>query len=559
MTVFSLKMRNTQGVNGTNKPSNYQKLKAEQEKKETQGFNQGQNYSPEDKAALLKDFQTFAAAAGIQYGDEKTEETDKTEETNKTDKTDKTRETKNTNGATDKSVEEIKEEKEKLQKEREANMKKMDKLEAEIKQKAEDAKDNITKAAALQEKEVEEHKEETQEVLNEQIAAYIAANKEGGEGMSREQLQQNIKGAMPNAPAAADAVAALTAASEDVNEMDSYLASLNKLIQDTNKIDADIKSLDAAQEAAEQAAEEAAQQAAQRQCCDPIGFTLGEGEDQVRYDFIKDDGNFDTTSDLLGAQDNWAEMQALDTDGDNTVSAEELEAGGIKAVKTDAEGNQSTVSFAEEFGEDFSIDLNSYAEGGAHSAIDTSTGEQELLGTFNLNIGGESVSGYNTLDDIDFLQENYGITNDIDLGETGEIAEEATEAIEYSEDLKPHVNFFETYTEKSKELKKEIADGYSKLGITEEQIEDIDNIAKKEADVKAQAFMQTLDEDDEEQAVEEDKADKTEATEEAAEEQPAVEDESQVDADAVVDEQTADADAELEKLLELEDEQQIAA
>ena len=385
-----------------------------------------------------------------------------------------------TSGATS---EEIQEEIEKLEEEKAENIEKMEKIEDHIEELAESAKENIEKAAAAQNEAVKEHEEEVDKALDEQLNAYIEANKEGGEGMTRDELQENIKGALPNIPEVGDAVAALTAASKEVSEIDSCLGELNKLISDTQLIDEEIKAKEGEYEAAVQA-EEAAK------CCDPIGFTTGEGEDQAQYDFIVDDGSFDSTSDFLGADGQWSEMTALDTDGDNIVSAAELQAGNIKAVKTNADGSQEIVDLAEEFGEDFSIDLSSYEEGGSHSAINTEADEngngvndQTLLGTFSLNINGEKVNGYNTLDDSEWLSENYGIANG---------TETDSEAIEYSEELQPHVNFFNEYTELSEQLKTEIQEGYENIGISQEQMASIDEIAQKEGDEDAKNFFASL-------------------------------------------------------------------
>ena len=220
---------------------------------------------------------------------------------------------------------------------------------------------------------------------------------------------------------------------------------------------------------------------------------MGEGEEQVQYDFIVDDGAFDSTSDFLGAEDQWAEMAALDTDGDQIVSAAELEAGNIKMVKTDATGNQSVVSIAEEFGEDFSINLGSYQEGGSHSAINTATdsdndgtADQELLGTFSMNVNGQEVQGYNTLDDTEWLQENYGLSAETATEET--TAENTTS---YSTELQQHVNFFNTYTQKVEELKEQLKETWGKLGQTEATLNALNEKATEEATEQVKESAET--------------------------------------------------------------------
>ncbi len=395
--------------------------------------------------------------------------------------------------ATGESSEKIKEEIEELEAEKEENIEKMEKIEDEIETLAKSAEKHIMEAAKAQETTVKEHEEETQAVLDENIQAYINANKEGGEGMTRDELQENIKGAMPNTPEIADAVAALTAASEEVGEIDSCLGELNKLITDTQLIDEEIELKNEEYEAALKAEEEA-------KCCDPIGFTAtDEDGNQAQYDFIVDDGAFDSTSDFLGANGQWNDMAALDTDGDNIVSIAELQAGNIKAVKTNADGSQEVVDLADEFGEDFSVDLSSYEKGGSHSAVNTTsdsdgdgTADQTMLGTFNVNINGQTVNGYNTLDDVDWLSENYGISADSTTEQT-----DGLDSTLFSEDLQAHVNFFNMYTEKSEALKEQIKEGYANIGLSEEQMNGINEVTKKEAEEEAKAFLSSIDKKEE--------------------------------------------------------------
>ncbi len=430
-------------------------------------------------------------------------------------------------------TEEQQERMDELEEEKAQNEEKMDKLEAQIEDLTESAEANILKAAEAQESAVKDYENESKEVLDKNINEYINANKEGGEGMSRDQLQENIRGALPNNPEIADALAAMTEANEQLNEVDSLLGDLNDLIQDTKGIE---QEMDSIQKAAEKAAEE-------KKCCDPIGFTAGEGADKAQYDFIVDDGNFDSTSDFLGAANQWAAMAALDTDGDKVVTTDELKAGNIKAVKTGADGSQSVVDLADEFGDDFSIDLNSYKEGGSHSAIDTQSDkdndgvkDQSLLGTFSVNTGdGKKVEGYNTLDDTDFLKEAFGLNaSDADDEDSSN----------FSLELQQHINFFNEYTQKSQDLRDQLNSTYETIGLTDDQINGIDEVTKSEAKDKADNFYNSLKEEEEIE-----KADsKGETTEEAA----AASSQSEKSAPAL-EEETASTEApENEDLLEME-------
>lgn len=278
--------------------------------------------------------------------------------------------------------------------------------------------------------------------------------------------------------------------------------------------------------------------------CDPIGFAMtDENGDQVKYDFIVDDGEFDSTSDFLGADNQWAAMQALDTDGNGTVSSEELAAGNIKAVKTDANGNKTVVDLATEFGSDFSIDLNSYKEGGSYAGIGNSDADgdgvldQELLGTFNLNINGQSVQGYNTLDDVDWLSENYKIAGADAVQDANSTDLDASQ---FSEDLQPHVEFLNTYTQKVAELRAELEQVYEGLGISKEDMANYNEVASLEADQKAANFFESL---------ETEESDETEADDESK-----VEDNEANQANAAQANSNADVDADEKDEDELEDE-----
>ena len=375
----------------------------------------------------------------------------------------------------------IQEEIDALEEEKDANYEKIEKIETEIEALTKKAEENIMKAAKVQEEKVAEHEEETQAAVEENINAYVEANKEGGKGMTRKELQDGIKSSLSNVPEVGDALSAAIEANAQITEIDTKLGDLNSLIADTKEIESKIEAKTQQKDACKKA-EEAEAEA--KKCCDPIGFTMGEGAEQVQYDFIVDDGAFDSTSDFLGAENQWAEMAALDTDGDQVVSAAELEAGNIKAVKTDADGNQQVVSLAEEFGEDFSINLASYQEGGSHAAIDTTTDtdndgtvDQELLGTFSMNVNGQEIQGYNTLDDTDWLAENYGLSTETAAKEEAAKLDETS----YSMELKQHVNFFNTYTQKVEDLKEELKATWVTLGQTEATLDALNGKAVEKA------------------------------------------------------------------------------
>lgn len=489
----------------------------------------GGNTETPDISAAEEDFTAAAAEAGIQTPStagptapanvaptQGTEATEETEEEKK-----------------------LKEEIQDLQDKKEENLDKMDKLEAHIEDLAKKAEENITKAAAQQEQAVKEHEKETQQAVDEQLQAYIEANKEGGEGMTRQQLQGNIEGALSDVPEVASAVSAALEANEQINEIDACLGDLNDLIQDTKSIEQEIQGKQSALDSIEEAQQAAAEAKKEQQCCDPIGFqATDKNGNQAQYDFIKDDGSFDSANDFLGSQNQWAEMQALDTDGDQIVTAQELQQGNIKAVKTNADGSQEIVDMAQEFGDDFSIDLKSYQQGGSHSAIDSTidsdgdgTVDQELLGTFNVNANGQSIQGYNTLDDVDFLNENYGLSSEEAVSEDAESVENG-----FSQELQQHIQFFNTYTQKVQELKDALMESWGNLNLTEETFSEYNQSATKEASQKAANFFKSLQSTEEEN--------ENAATVEEQEEIPN-QGESDLSADASLDEKELDKELEI--------------
>lgn len=415
---------------------------------------------------------------------------------------------------------EIKAELDKLQQERDKNIKKMEKIEEEIESLAQDAKDKMVEAAKQQEKIVAEYEEDSKDVLNEQIKAYIEANKDGGNGMSRAQLSSNIKNHMPT-PALGEVFSKLTEANSELGQIDALLVGLNSTISDVKLLDIDIETMTSQYNSAlSKEAEEASK--AKSKSCDPIGFTTEGKDGLVRYDFIIDDGKFDNTSDFLGAQNQWADMEALDTSGDSVVSAKELGQNNIKLVKTTPDGKQEIVDIEKEFGSDFSIDLKSYKQGGSHDAIDTTADfdndgiiDQNLLGTFSINMGEKQIKGYNTLDDVDFLEKNYNIKNDM-------------EKSDFAEDLVPHVNFFTEYSEKASELRNELSNTYASYGVSEDMIREIDAQTSKEGQQKANLFLEELEKQQEAQKAKEAEEEKeTEEAEKAEEEKEAEKDEEE--------------------------------
>ncbi len=426
--------------------------------------------------------------------------------------------------------EEIEERLEELKEKREEIEEEMEAIESEIEELAEEAEKNIQAAADKKEQETEEYDEEAQKALSDNIKAYIEANKEGGEGMTRDELQDNIKNSLPDKPQLAEAMAALTNANEQVDEIDSLLGDLNSKILEANELDSEIGNLEEEEKEIEECCPPPA-------TCEPQGFQDNEGN---QFDFFIDkDGNGDLSNEneFLGYEGGkagkdaaWAEMTSLDTDGNGLVDANELTAGGVMVYKTGADGSQQAMSIEEAFGKNSDLAVNTIQHETAKEGVGpknffsgTGSENNELWGTFDVTLNGETLNGYQTNDDVNWLKDNYNFTdyntqNTTEL-ENSELEENSNllNPNEFSEELQPHVNFFNTYTELSEEYRNQINGGYEDLGLTDEEIDGINTSIKAEADEQAQSFYGSLASDKTENA--ENKDNQTPITEDEKEEE----------------------------------------
>ena len=142
---------------------------------------------------------------------------------------------------TDKKSVEIKKEIEELQAAKEENIKKMAVIEAKIKDLTKEMAQNMLKSEELKEKAIEEHKDEVDKALEENMAAYIEANKDGGKGMKKSELKNNIAKSIPSSPDLAEAVAMSAIVSKEMEEISSLTDTLSSLQIDTDTIDIDLK------------------------------------------------------------------------------------------------------------------------------------------------------------------------------------------------------------------------------------------------------------------------------------------------------------------------------
>lgn len=227
----------------------------------------------------------------------------------------------------------------------------------------------------------------------------------------------NIEGVVADIAKAQGFFESVTGLLSKIKDLGNQNKQLQQNIQTNTAKVADLqKAIDAAAAAAKESSSSSSVDP-DAKCCDPIGFEAN----GARYDFFIDkDGNGDLSNEneFLGAQNGWAAMEALDTDGDGKISKAELEgAENLKMVKTNADGTQEIVDIKDVFAnaaDDANvIDLSTYTAKGTKFGDNN---ENTLLGTFEvdldgLDVGEDAIEGYNTLDDINWLDQNYDFSD----------------------------------------------------------------------------------------------------------------------------------------------------
>lgn len=378
-----------------------------------------------------------------------------------------------------------------LNKQKAETLEMMEKIEAEVEKLAQDAEEKITEAAKAQEAKVEDYEDQVKSAIEQNVTAYVAANKADGKGMTQDELQSNVKNSIDGfAPDLSDTVAGLFAANSEINLIDSHLSKLNSLANTVKDFDSQIATKETALKQAKEA------EAAAKKSCDPIGFKDAEGN---TFDFVvMDEDGFNTTSDFLGADNNWDSMAALDTSNDGKVDLAELEAGKIGLTMNGSKDLMDANAIKEMFGEDFAIDLKSYDKNGTYDGITDADADgngvvdQDLQGTFNITAGGKTLNGYNTLDDQEWLANQYGL--EANVTETGapKAGANVDEVAENDEELQSHLDFIETYTQKAQDLRDQLKLQWQSHGMSNEYIEMLNESAGQVATSDADKFYSEI-------------------------------------------------------------------
>lgn len=468
----------------------------------------------------------------------------------------------------------IQDEIDKLEAQRLANLDSMETLKDQI----EDLKDEIQESinAAIQEMEEieEEQKKKAQEVVDEELQKFKNSNGE----MTQDEFNANVQSQLAAInPSMGTVVAELLTANTKTSLMSNLLGQLDaKIATDSqlcSQIDTKNTELDAAiaAEEAQKAAEEAQQQAAQTQSnsCDPIGFQMEADSDgdgtvgTVQFDFFydsDDDGKINSMDDFVGAkadkagEDGWSEIENLDGVGgeaDGVITSDELSNAGMKVMVTDENGEQYAMSmdeFEAQYGEiainsqDVEAGEEGFASGVGPKNFDADAGN-ELLSSFNLSVGDQDLTGYQTKDTEDWLVNNYSDVMDLDsiaaegVDVSGVAAGEAAGAVNGagSAEAAQYVEFAKEYRDNVlPKLEAQINEAYAELGLSQDAITAFKNMATAQADIEGQQIAEDLKAQEEEKAqqlYEEAQAAKEAEEAAAAEEEAAAEEAAEEDAD----------------------------
>lgn len=307
-------------------------------------------------------------------------------------------------GEITKNIDEIKAEIVKLEEDKKQNNEEMKKLGEEIKKIEEEINADIKKELQRMEGITDEQKKETGNLVEAELSAYKNADGE----MTLENFQDGLDSKLGTLDSKyGTEIASITRnlmnAEGRMSKLDVKIKNFANLTQKAKEID-DMITLKGT-ELDTMEAQKTKVEAENAKKCDPIGFKIN-GE---KYDFFVDkdkDGKLSSECEFVGSKENWSEMAALDANKDNKITKDEL--AGLKMVKTKADGKQEIVDASTMFNDDTDfIALSTYQK----TNKDIGEGNTEL-GVFNVNIDGkEFKTGYNTLDDIGWLDKNYSFSD----------------------------------------------------------------------------------------------------------------------------------------------------
>ena len=293
----------------------------------------------------------------------------------------------------------------------------IDKLQAQIEELQKEIQKMFDESVDENEQIAAEHKANVKKATNAAITEY--SNSKGE--MTYEQFQNNLQGKLEelgyDANSQISQITSQMVAAESkmvtlaaLNTRMGNLINLNKSIgnQAQNKVDEfDNLQDEIAQQSATGMDSDATSASPSYEEKDPIGFS----SNNTTFDFFIDkDNNNDLSNanEFLGAEAGFSEVLKLDTNNDGFVNLDELEAGNIKIVKTDANGNQSIEEVDDILAQEDGIDLKSYV-----AKNEIMENGNTLQGVFDMKFNGKTLddAGYQTLDKMDWLNDNYDFSD----------------------------------------------------------------------------------------------------------------------------------------------------
>ena len=368
-------------------------------------------------------------------------------------------------------IEQVKE----LNAEIDANNVKLDNLKGAI-QSIQKEIEGLIEAAIKDSEEIQEdQKEESAKIVKEELDKYASSEGE----ITYDDFQNNISDRLNTLAGSTDSklssvVLRMINAEGKMGVLKGYMDSFKTLVDANADLAEQVETLRAAAASADDGCEDC-----EAKRCDPIGFTVN----GVKYDFFVDkdeDGKLSNETEFLGAKDGWAEMTALDTDGDGKVSVSEM--GDLKVVVTGADGKQEVKDAKDVLGADDSVDLNSY------KAVNQDFEDgNTLLGTFSMTFNGQEVKdAYNTMDKLSWLDENYEFSDeDKGINRFAKDNTETNDIIDYSKEL-------DDFNAKYTELEGKLEDTWSKVGITRADVVKTIMAAESEAASKEAKEIEKL-------------------------------------------------------------------
>lgn len=480
-----------------------------------------------------------ANATQIVLGTAKADEVDKAENVDSTDDVQAADQVDSTqNVQSTKDADAIQKEIDKLQQQRDVNRQSMETLKEQIEDLRDKIEQSIADALDAMEDIEEEQKKKAEEIVAEELKKYQNSNGE----MSQDQFSSNVRAALAEInPSMSEALTHIMSADTNMALMGNLLDQLSQKVEIDKQFDEQIDTQEQAKQAAE-AAEEAAK------CCDPIGANFGEslGFDldgdgdagQIQIDFFYDadgDGKINSLNDFVGAksdaqgQDGWSEMSAMDVDSDGTITGDEMASKDVKVMITevDADGTKSQRAMSiEEFTEQVGkgdLEINAQKHDQISNNVAGPFGfsdnaNNQMLGTFDIGFSNdESVDtvGYQTLDDQNWLVENYSGNMDLESLQAEGVdisnvqtpeAAEATEMTQFEE-------FINEYRDTvMPQLQTQINDAYMQLGLSQDAIDIYKDLAQATADLEGQKIADELEAKEKEQleAIEKEEAESEE-------------------------------------------------